>query len=226
MTIQVFTRSQNPDLYKMMRRFIPEDVECIRCDQFSEHWWQAKDYLHHIIREGVEWVVSIDDDCLISDWAAVLDIIRFMDGRATYAGMPDGGVVPHRCHSWAVFNPYFLVINAKEIRQGAYQHYPQWVVDSCGFQPEWEENKPEIIKGNYHHNNTEIFNGLFYFLYSQYEPLFLNAYTHNDGWSTMLQWQGKTFAYHSWFAREFTTDAMHRDRILALFEEVKLLTNK
>lgn len=212
-TIQVFTRSSINELYDMAMSFIPEHIEKIRCDQFGK-WWEASDYLHHIINEGIEWVVNIDDDCFVTDWGEVENTIEMMaiDGY-DYAGMPDGGVCPHRCRSWIVVNPFFTIFNAKEIRE---KLIPKEKIDICGFLPILERGKPPFVNEHYSHDTAEPFAGFFYWLKSEFEPYYLNATTHSDGISTITL---NGTVYHSWYTREFVHDIGHRNRILSLYNE-------
>jgi hypothetical protein len=216
----VYTRSNNTDLYGMMRKLIPDNIECIQCNQFQE-WWQARDYLHYIIQNGTGWVINMDNDAFIKDWGVILEMIAYMEQHGyDYAGMPDGGVCPHRCRSWVVMNPFFNIFNVDAIKP-VFEQYPEWVVNSCGFNADWYDKKPDIVKGIYNHDYVEPYSSFFYFLYAKFKPLYLNAYGHNDGLSSMLLWNDKPFLYHSWYSREFATDPTHRQRIINLYNEVK-----
>lgn len=215
MKIQVFTRSSVSQLYDRMRSFIPEHIECIRCTNFQE-WWQASDYLHHIIDTGEEWVVNIDDDCFVTDWGKVEELVKHMSMLGyDYAGMPDGGVCPHRCRSWIVMNPFFTVFNAKAIREKLIH---KRLIDSCGYQPSLEEGKPDFVKEHYNHDMGEPFAGFFYWLKGQFNPFYLNAETHSDGISTTIL---NGTVLHSWYSREFNHDITQRNRILSLYEEAR-----
>lgn len=221
MTIKIYTRSNNNDLYRRMREFIPQHIEAVECTQFQE-WWYARDYLHHILQSDADWVVNVDNDAFITDWEQVEQIISHMDKNDYhYAGMPDGGVCPHRCRSWVVMNPFFNVFHVKQMK-AVISQYPEWVINSAGFNADWHDKKPDIVQGAYNHDYGEPFSSLFYFLYDKFKPLYLNAYGHNDGISTLLRGiDGVPFVYHSWYSREFSTDTQQRDRILKLYNEAK-----
>lgn len=223
MKLQIFSRSSNADLYTLSSKLHPQHIEAIRCSNFGE-WWQASDYLHHVINTADEWAINIDDDAFIVDWEGIYRLIKYMKTNGiVYAGMPDGGVCPHRARSWVVCNPFFTIFNCKAIREYRDKMgHPQWLINSCGLQPDMEARKPEIVKGIYNHDTYEPFSGLFYWLFGWTNPLFLNAYGHNDGISSLLLYEGKPIVYHSWYAREFTTDATHRNRILNLHNEARL----
>lgn len=221
--LTIYTRSKNPDLYNKMRSLLPSTVECIRCDQFQE-WWQASDYLHYILTANptTDYAINIDEDCFVKDWAQVESLMGYMaDNGYDYAGMPDGGVCPHRSRSWVVMNPFFNVFHVERILP-VINAYPKWVINSCGFNADWHTRTPDIVKGAYSHDYAEPFSSLFYFLYDKFRPLYLNAYGHNDGTSTLLHdHEGKIMAAHAWYSREFAHDVSHRNRILSLFNEVK-----
>lgn len=224
MKITVYSRSCNVELYGKMRMLIPPTVQCIRKDNYQQ-WWEASDYIHHIFENGTGWVVNVDEDAFIKDWVKIEQLISYMERSGfDYAGMPDGGVCPHRCRSWVVMNPFFTVFNMDSIRAKRKSlDHPNWILNSCGFYPEMENTKPEFIKGVYNHDNVEPFSGIFYWLHRYLQPLYLNAYTHNDGVSSLLHdHTGEIIVNHAWYSREFSTDPTHRKRILNLYEETRL----
>lgn len=220
--IAIYTRSCNPDLYKRMVELLPADIPHTACDQFQE-WWEASTYIHHIMQSDADWVINIDEDAFLTDWDAVLSIMEHMQANGLhYAGMPDGGVCPHRCRSWVVMNPFFNIFHVAAMRD-TWNSYPKWVIDSCGFNADWHDQKPEWIKGQYNHDYYEPFSSLFYFMYDKFKPLYLDA-VQVDEVATALIWNGKPFINHAWYSRVFKTDPTHRDRILKLYEESKIKT--
>lgn len=219
MNLTIYTRSCNPDLYKRMAELLPPDVVKVRCDQFQE-WWEAKDYLHHVMLSGSDWAINIDEDAFVLDWDAIISMIEYMaTHNLHYAGMPDGGVCPHRSRSWVVMNPFFNVFHVAAMRE-TWNAYPKWVIDSCGFHADWHSKKPDWIEGKYNHDYFEPFSSLFYFMYDKFKPLYLYA-VQVDEVATALLWNSKPFINHAWYSREFKTDPTHRDRILKLYEESK-----
>jgi hypothetical protein len=199
----------------MMREFIPEGVECIRCTGFDK-WFEAVDYLYHVVNTGVEWVVNLDEDAFVCDWGALMNIAQYMkDNGYDYAGHPDGcGAISHRNYDFVVMNPFFNVFNVKKIREKLVNRK---IIDACGYHPDMENLKPDWLFGEAYRNGTEPFNGFFYWMIGQFKPLFLKSLTYSDGISTIsLDLDEKPFLYHSWYSREFTTNASHRNRILEL----------
>lgn len=222
MHIKLYTRSSNDALYARMREFIPEHIECERCTQFQE-WWQAKDYLMYIMKSDADIVINCDEDCFITDWGIVNELIyELYNGKWDYAGMPDGGVSPHRSRSWCVLNPFFNVFNLSKIRP-VLEQYPDWVINSAGFNADWENYKPRCIKeGTYNHDYVEPFSSFFYFLYDKFNTFFLYGDTLEDNITTVLNDGCNPYIYHSWYAREFNTDPTHRERILKVYEQAKM----
>lgn len=224
LNLKLYSRSNNPDLFSMMQELVQHEIE--QCTQFQD-WWQARAYLHYILSSDADWVVNIDTDAFVLDWTQVERLIEYMQqNNYHYAGMPDGGVCPHRARSWVVMNPFFNVFNLAAMRS-TLQSYPAWVINSAGFNADWYEQKPGIVKGVYNHDYVEPYSSLFYFLYAKFTPLYLNAWGHNDGISSiLLDHESKPMLYHSWYSREFAVDPTTRERILNLYEEVKTLKNK
>lgn len=58
-------------------------------------------------------------------------------------------------------------------------------------------------------------------LFEELKPLYLKAFDHKDGISTILRDnKGKSFCLHSWYSREYDDDPSQRERIDKLFKEV------
>lgn len=224
MKIQVFTRSQNNELYEMMRSFIPEDVECVKCTGFDK-WWEAADFIHHVVKTAEEWAIILDEDAFVTDWGRLMSIVDWMDfmGR-DIAGHPDAGVIPHRNHSFLHLNPFFNIINTVSFREEMErQHITKETINLCGYSPAMEDLRPAWLHTSGNHNNTEPFAGFYYWAATFTKPVFLKAHTYTDGISTISLdlIDEKPFLYHSWYSREFNTNPSQRERILSLYEKAK-----
>lgn len=187
----------------------------------------SAEYLHKILQLDDGWVINIDEDCFIYDWSKVWDIIAFMNKNdCHYAGMPDGGVCSTRARSWVVMNPFFNIFNLGEIKK-IYALYTREDIDGSVFKNINNLRKPDIIKGPYDHSLISPFNGLFNWLYKNFNPLYLGAVDHPDGISTMLlDHKGDGFALHSWYSREYNTDPEQKERIDKLYTEAISLKPK
>lgn len=190
--IKAYTRSMNDEYFGLMRSLLPADLEHERCQQFHE-WWQAKDYIHHVLQSDADIVINIDEDCFVYNWEFVTTLIAAMLTRGnTHAGMPDRHLSCHRFNLYTVQNPFFNVFNMAEIRKfytGTMQTTDQ--------------------------QNIEPYNSIFLELAFFGRPLYLPAKDHADGITTDLL----ALALHTWYSR----DPSHRDRILARYQDAQQL---
>lgn len=190
----VFTRSNNDELYKMMREFLPGSWECRKCDWFN-HWTDAESYLHFIIQQGKGYIINCDNDCFVHDPVKIRFLMNYMEREGyTHCGMSDAGVCPHRNNHPQVMNPFFNIFNTDAIRPMLSQIQP---VD----------------------NNIEPYNAFFIHLHNHGKPLYLDAATRSDGITThLMDHKRNYFALHSWYSREYQTQ---KDRINKVYEEAK-----
>ena len=220
MKIAVFTRSCNMEYYSKMVSLLPNDIECHRMTGF-DHWTDAKHYLEHIISfsnvMGIDYAINIDEDCFITDWVIVKDVINEMKEIGnTHAGMPDGGCHIGRLRSYKVQNPFFNIFNVSSCKE-IFNGDGKWFLEDIIKAPDLTKMPYKFDVETY----QEPFDDFFIHLYENGYPLHLYADLHEDGTTTILQHEGIPFALHTWYSRE----ASHRDRILQRFEEAKQLSN-
>lgn len=201
--IEVYTRSINEELFKMMRSFIPEEVTVHQMKGYDK-WEDALRFIEDTIRNAPEYAVIIDEDCFIHNWDAVEEMVSFMQAnRYTHAGMPDRGAVPHRTNRWTTLNPFFNILDCAQLRYlGALYPITQ---PAFNVVPEFE-----------------IFDNLYLQMWKVGTPLYLQAGTRADGISTHLKdHHGNYFALHAWYSREWNNNGEHRARIKKVFEDAK-----
>lgn len=184
----------NDEYFGLMRSFLPDSLEHERCTQFQE-WWQAKDYIHHVLQSDADIVINIDEDCFVYDFKKVMAYCPALAfANYTHAGMPDRHLSAHRFNLYTVQNPFFNIFNMREIRKfytGTMQTTDQ--------------------------QNIEPYNSIFLELAFFGKPFYMNAWDHADGITTCLN----GFALHTWYSR----DPSHRPRIMDRYEEAKKLAN-
>jgi hypothetical protein len=215
--ITVRTRSSNIQLYERMKSFIPPQIECIRDTEFFT-WEGAATFLHHGIENTEGILLVVDDDAFITDWTAVESLCKLVkDNRYTHAGIPDGGIIEHRAHSFLNLNPFLAVFNCDIIRP-LKSKINRRQIDETTYSPEMDHLKPDWVLGKYDHDYFEPYAGFFYWLAKVGKPLFLKVETLWDGISTkVFGINNETLCLHSWYARAYATDPVSKNRIDAIF---------
>jgi len=218
----------NDKLYGLMQLCLSSNHNFYRLKQFTPHGMSALIYLYHIIENAkTDWIVNCDEDCFITNEAAIENLIQFMQANNyAYCGMPEGGVCPHRNYSWETVNPFFNIFNAKAIRH-LLQRSNKAEIEKTRYDPYKTQGHLvlcPINHANVNHVNFEVFSCFFYWLSQNFRGLYLNCQTHHDGISTiLLDLHNRPFAQHSWYSREF--NGTHHQRILNLYNEAKVNVN-
>lgn len=197
----IYTRSYNSELFSMMREFIPQDVEVVQMKNYNS-WEDALRFIVDVITKCDGFAVINDEDNFIYRWEAIPAIIKHMEANGlTHAGMPDRGVSPHRTLQWTTINPYFNIINCPLIRQlGGLDKIDKPAFMTCP--------------------TFEIFDDLYLQMWKVGKPLYLNAATTSDGYTThLMDHTGNFFALHSWMSREWVHG--EKKRILDVYNTAK-----
>ena len=199
--ISVHTRYKNHTLHNMMREFIPDHIPVHAHDGFN-HYTCALWYLVHIIMTAdTRYIVSVDEDCFIYDWEELEYIVKDMDHDGiSLFGMPDSkDYHVGRDNSEKVFNPFFLIIETERARN---------ILSKINIGDLL--TKPSDCKYN------EPFNYLMSTLHYYCKSLDSIAITMDDGITT-----DTTFAYHTWYSREYGTNPEHTTRINNIYLKAK-----
>ena len=71
-----------------------------------------------VIWKQFDYVVYIDDDCFVTDFPKLMQMLEdFMNSDACFAGPQDGGVFCHRNHSHIMINTFLSFWNTKMLRE-------------------------------------------------------------------------------------------------------------
>jgi hypothetical protein len=202
----IYTRSYNSELFSMMKEFIPECVE-IKQMKGYDTWEGALTFIADVIKDCNGWAVIMDEDCFSYRFESIPAMIEYMkENGYTHAGMPDRGVSPHRTLQWTTLNPFFNIINCPEIiRLGGLDKTDMPVFMGCP--------------------TFEIFDELYLQMWKVGKPLYLNASTTMDGYTTHLKdHKGEYFALHSWLSREWVNG--EKLRIMNVYNTAKVYATK
>lgn len=206
----------NYDLFQLSSSSVSLPYKRKRCTYTS-----ADGYLYnHIVKSDADIIINLDEDAFIIDNAKLQQLIEFvMDNQYINCGMADGGIVDIRKHNPLVTNPFFNILNVKEIKKrfnlkDIQSNYSQHHLD-------FEKYTPfDLMKGNFAYDYYEPYNPFFIWLTVNFKTLFLDAEVHSDGISTILKDHfGIPFLYHSWYSRFYGVDQIHTKRIEDLYKE-------
>lgn len=202
----IYTRSYNAELFGMMKEFIPADIEVVQMVNYDS-WEDALRFIQNVIKHCEGWAVIMDEDFFAYRFEAIPAMIEYMrEKKFTHAGMPDRGVSPHRTLQWTTLNPFFNIINCPAIRRYG------------GLKP---TDKPSFMTCP----TFEIFDDLYLQMWKVGKPLYLDASTTSDGYTTHLKdHTGEYFALHSWLSREWVHG--EKTRIMNVYKTAKEYAGK
>lgn len=207
--IKIYTRSLNKALYNRAMFFIDLPYSKVRLVETT-----ADGYLYQLINDReADIIINIDEDAFVYDINRLKKMIEYMiENRYVNCGMPDGGVVHLRRLNPLVTNPYFNILNVKEIRKKFHEFNVQ---DYSIHREEYMNNFPiSILKGAYEFVYYEPYYPFFVWLSQNFKTLYLNAENHPDGESTVLCDQNnQPFLIHTWYSRLYNVDREHTKRI-------------
>lgn len=220
--IKIYTRSMNDALYKRSMFFMDLPYEKVRLLNTT-----ADGYLYQMIRdEEADIIINIDEDAFVYDLEHLKSLLEHVVKNGyVNCGMPDGGMVDIRKFNPLVTNPFFNILNVREIRkkfsEEAIATYPL-------HQDTYMDQYPKhILKGTYQFINNEPYCRFFVWLSQEFKTLYLNAETHPDGESTILyNHKQEPFLIHTWYSRFFNTDRFHTNRINAVVKECGKLSHR
>jgi len=215
MKIVICTRSMNYYLYRISQNSLTLPYKRKRII-----FTTADGYLYNLIKDNVDFIINIDEDAFIIDNRKLEVLLQYViDNNYINCGMPDGGVVDIRKHNPLVTNPFFNILNVKEIRK---KIDVKEIIKNYSFHnPEFEKYCPShLMKNKYAYDYYEPYNPFFVWLATNFKTLYLDAEVHNDGLSTILKDHlNQPFLLHSWYSRFYGEDEYHTMRINDLYKE-------
>jgi hypothetical protein len=237
MNIKLVTNYQSEELYSKTKEFYKDfGFEMIGVDG-SNHFYgfQFFNYMMTDPRFDCDWIIYIDEDCIITDKEALLDLLNYqIENNIHCSGVPDGGVISHRFHNPISIIAFFAIINVGELRKKytlaeanimKYDHdldkyIPHHIINT---NRPYQEKFSRIIAPGYlpygviYDNFEPTYKLFFWLLRNNYKIEYLNGYDYpDDDFTTVVKnHKGVDFAYHTWFAREWRTP-YHRERIMKI----------
>jgi len=220
--IKIYTRSMNDILYKKAMSFLDLPYPKVRLLGTS-----ADGYLLDMIMDDeADIVINIDEDAFVYDTTILVNLVQYVieNGYAN-CGMPDGGVVHLRHFNPLVTNPFFNIFNTKLLRTKINEYNEQ---DYNVHKDSFIEKSPiEMLKGVYEYVYFEPYYPLLIWINQNFKTLYLNATTHKDGLTTILDDNNaKPFLMHTWFSRSYGSDVKQTFRINNIIKECGSLAER
>jgi hypothetical protein len=213
--IMIFTRSMNYRLFELSSdttRSLP--FKHIRIKHTS-----ADGYFYKILKYDIDYAINIDEDAFVFDTNKLLDLLKYcIANNIINCGFPDGGVLFIREYNPIVTNPFFNILNVKEIKKKL--NYGE--IDNFDFkQYDYEAKIPKhlfrtfLCKFEY---SLEPYYPFFLWLNLNFKVLYLDADEDTERVTTLLKdMNGDIFLAHAWFSRYYLKESVHTNRINNLY---------
>ena len=217
----IVTRALNDVLYDRFKKTCKLDFDMIQAKNFNGYI-ESVDYLFYCFSffKDYEWIINIDEDSLIIDNNAILELIDYMEKeKYDYCGMPDGGVCKLRFHNPYALNPFFNIFNNK-LCEALCKNEKE--IRSLLMCDQLKQFKPVLKDGlDYSYDNFEPFYGVFFWpLLNDFKPIYLDCYQHIDEISTILKnHENKDFIFHTWYSRDYGKDPKRIDGCYDFFKK-------
>lgn len=220
--IKIYTRSMNKTLYDRAISFVDLPYEKVKLQGTT-----ADGYIVQLINdEEADIIINIDEDAFVCDIDKLKELLIYcIENEYVNCGMPDGGVIHLRKWNPVVTNPYFNILNVKELRKKIAEFKEEDFAESK--ESQMKDFPVELLKTNYEFVSYEPYYPLLIWMSQNFKTLYLNAHTHLDGISTVLHDQNdKPFIIHSWYSRYYNENWYHTQRINNVIDECGKLRNK
>ena len=223
--VKFYTRSISKRLYLESSHFYEDaGYPCVRLVDKS-----ADGYFYTMLAdEECDVAINVDEDAFVSDIDAVLDLAEYAiaNGYAN-TGVPDCSPACPRGANPLVTNPFFNIFDLQQIRtkwQGKETEREILKLRYDDVRGELARNchyEDPVVSGDLENIDLEPYYNFFFWLDLNFKTLFLKAYIHVDGFSTVVvSPDGRTLCKHSWMSRFYGQDSRQTRRIDALIDEV------
>jgi hypothetical protein len=174
--------------------------------------WTPTGFIEHAVREDVDFVVHVDEDCFVQSREAMFEVLaRFeSDPSLVAAGIPDGGHY-YRALNPAALNLFFVVFRMDALRQ-AWSRRADWA--ATPFRPEFartvQQQFPDLDPARIDWGQSEPYYPLFWsLLEAGGRFLYLPGELNRHRWSTVVHSpSGRVVAEHLWYLRQWFSDAV------------------
>ena len=176
-------------------------------------------------RKDIDWLILMDEDALFVDSDLIYPLIDHMKANDyIITGIRDGGALPERSGNPYVMNPFFSIINFKELKKiwNKKEMFENHFIKE-------DEFNDDLSALKYPYNKTsmsEPYYGFYLWLKRKKKKmLFLDVdlpFADDQITNVVYDLNNKPIVYHTWFSREYGDQrGRHTTRIDRVFEEFK-----
>lgn len=175
--------------------------------------------------KDIEWLVLMDEDALFVDSDLIYPLIDHMKTNDyIISGIRDGGALPERTGNPYVMNPFFSIINFKELKKiwNKKEMFENHYIQENEFNDDLSKLKYPYDKMGL----SEPYYGFYLWLKRKNKKmLFLDVdlpFADDQITNVVYDLNNKPIVYHTWFSREYgDVRGRHTARIDRVFEQFK-----
>lgn len=181
-------------------------------------------------RKNIDWLILMDEDALFVNSELIYPLIDHMkENDYIIAGVRDGGALPERSGNPYVMNPFFSIINFKELKKiwNKKEMYRNHYVNE-------DEFNDDLSHLKYPYNKMSMSEPYYCFYFwlkrKNKKMLFLDVdlpFDDDKITNVVYDLNNQPILYHTWFSREYgDLRGRHTARIDRVFEEFENKNSK
>lgn len=213
--IAILSSVANFELYQKTSPLFPEEITRYIFDGTNGmHGIHSINYMMHKLKnKGIEWLIMADEDVIFKDNTVVFSIIdEMIKKKYTVCGVRDGGMIYHRNQNPYLINTFFSILNFKEVEK--IWNKKEMLSNQYVVENEFDDDLSEL---KYEYNVFSIYEPYYcFYLWLRRKGkkiLFLDAVMCNDQITNEVLYNGKSFLFHTWYARSYGINEKHTNRI-------------
>lgn len=223
--IAILSTVNNFKLYKKSSSLYPSDIKSYVFDGRNGMFGIFSIiYMMKVFKKkDIEWLVLMDEDALFLNSDLIYPLINHMINKDyIISGIRDGGALPERSGNPYVMNPFFSIINFKELQK--IWNKKEMLQNHYILENEFNDDLSDL---KYPYNKTSLSEPYYCFYLwlkrKNKKMLFLDVdLPLNDDQITNVVYDlnKKSILYHTWFSREYgDLRGRHTARIDKVFEQ-------
>jgi hypothetical protein len=211
----IFTRSMSSKLFELSS----DTTRSLPFKRIAVRHASADAYFYRILNYDIDYAINIDEDAFVIDSNKLLNLLKYcIANDIVNCGFPDGGVLFIREYNPLVTNPFFNIINVREVKKKLnYREIDNFDFKRCDYEAKIPSHLFRTFLCKYE-CNCEPYYSFFLWLNLNFKILYLDANDDTDRVTTLLKdMNGDVFLSHAWFSRHYLKEEVHTNRINNLY---------